>query len=97
MQLEITSKIEAAPSVLANRAVNLNQAQFELLQLFAKSSFCLPQSDVETFARTNGLFRNQLIESVNEICYEVLDDVLIEEDEEFYITNENYFRTIIHP
>ena len=33
----------------------------------------------------NGVFVNQLIESINDSYYEFLDDLLIEEDEENYV------------
>lgn len=39
--------------------------------------------------------KNQLIESINEICYNNLDDVLIEEEEDNYIINENYYQRIL--
>ncbi|RDV13322.1 hypothetical protein DXT99_20095 [Pontibacter diazotrophicus] len=75
--------------------VLLNDAQCELLQLFASNSFTIAQQEVEAFARMNNLMRNQLIDSINECCYEQLDDVLIEEDGEYYTIYENYFQQLI--
>jgi hypothetical protein len=46
------------------------------------------------FAKSKGIFKNQLIESINEICYDFLDDVLIEEEDDYYTINRNYFQTI---
>lgn len=95
LRIEITPKVAVAITAPSVSIVDLSPTQFELLQLFAKSSFSVPQTDVEAFARANGLFRNQLVESVNEICYEILDDVLIEEEDEYYVVSENYYRMIV--
>ncbi|HRI04913.1 MAG TPA: tellurite resistance TerB C-terminal domain-containing protein [Pyrinomonadaceae bacterium] len=95
VRIEITSKIDAVPGATSTSVVDLSQEQAELLQLFAKGSFNVSHGEVEEFARGKGLFRNQLIESINEICYEILDDVLIEEEDEHYVVSENYYRTII--
>lgn len=73
----------------------LNEVQAGLLELFAKSNFLITQEEVEGFARSKGLFKNQLIESINEACYETLDDVLIEEEEENYIISESYYQRIL--
>ena len=64
------------------------------LELFSKSNFSVPQSELEQFAKSKGIFKNQLIESINETCYEFLDDVLIEEEEDYYTINTNYFQRI---
>jgi hypothetical protein len=50
---------------------------------------------LETFAKSKGVFKNQLIESINEICYEILDDVLIEEEDEFYTINPDYYQKLL--
>jgi hypothetical protein len=41
-----------------------------------------------------GLFPGGLIESINESCYEKLDDLLIEEEDENYIMNPGYYQII---
>jgi hypothetical protein len=64
------------------------------LELFSKSNFSVPQSELEAFAKSNGVFKNQLIESINEACYGLLDDVLIEEEDDYYTINTNYFQII---
>lgn len=95
VRMEITAKFETATSEPTSGAVNLTPVQIKLLDLFAKNSFAVSQSDVESFARENGAFRNQVIESVNDACYELLDDVLIEEDDDLYVVNEKYYRTVM--
>ncbi|MCW2117943.1 tellurite resistance TerB C-terminal domain-containing protein [Flavobacterium sp. 7A] len=64
------------------------------LELFVKSNFSVSQTELEVFAKSKGVFKNQLIESINDICYDFLDDVLIEEDDDFYIINTDYFQKI---
>ncbi len=68
--------------------------QLSTLELFSKSNFSVPQIELEEFAKSKGIFRNQLIESINETSYDFLDDVLIEEEDEFYTINTNYFQRI---
>lgn len=65
------------------------------LELFSKSNFSMLQSEFETFAKSNGVFKNQLIESINEMCYEQLDGLLIEEDEEYYTINQHYYQKLL--
>jgi len=65
------------------------------LEIFAKNNFSILQSEFEDFAKSKGAFKNQLIESINEMCYEILDDVLIEEDEEYYTIDNNYYQKLL--
>jgi len=95
VQIEITPKGSFQDEEKFSN-IELNPVQSELLILFAKSSFYIPQDDVESFARFNGLFRNQLIESINDACYEILDDVLIEEEDDNYIVDPDYYKRIIN-
>jgi hypothetical protein len=59
------------------------------------NSFLIHQDEVDKFALNNGLFKNQLVDSINELCEEYLGgEVLIEEDKENYIIEESYYREI---
>lgn len=73
----------------------LGTTQQALLTLFAGQALILPQAQVEAFARQHGALRNQLIDSLNEQCYEHLDDVLIEEDGDTYIIYEPYYQQLL--
>ena len=53
------------------------------------------QSEFELFAKSKGAFKNQLIENINDICFERLDDLLIEEDEDYYTINQNYYQKLL--
>ncbi|WP_192349398.1 tellurite resistance TerB C-terminal domain-containing protein [Algoriphagus sp. Y33] len=94
IEIHITSvKGEVSESPFLEE-IELKPIHYSALELFSKNNFSIPVSEIESFAKANGVFRNQLIESINEACYEVLDDILIEEDEDFYIIEAMYFQTI---
>lgn len=95
VRMEITAKFDTGESDTRSTAVDFTPVQLRLLELFVKNSFTAAQADVENFARENGAFKNQVIESLNEACYEFLDDVLIEEDDDLYVVNEEYYRTVV--
>lgn len=65
------------------------------LELFAKSNFSVAQSEFEAFAKSKGIFKNQLIESINDTCYEFLDDILIEEEDDYYTIDPNYYQRLL--
>lgn len=74
--------------------LSLNLTQISVLEMFLKNNFSLPQIEIEEFAKSKGVFKNQLIESINESCYEILDDVLIEEEDDYYTIFPEYFQKI---
>ncbi|MGI4874323.1 MAG: tellurite resistance TerB C-terminal domain-containing protein [Janthinobacterium lividum] len=87
----------AAPPTLGSPVATgwgLSATQQALLVLFAEQALVLPQAQVEAFARQHGALRNQLIDSLNEQCYEHLDDVLIEEDGDTYTIYEPYYQQL---
>jgi hypothetical protein len=63
--------------------------------MFENGGYSVLQSEVEAFARSKGALKNQIIESINDMCYDHLDDILIEEDGEYYTVNPEYYK-IIH-
>jgi hypothetical protein len=74
--------------------LGLNAAQQALLGLFGAQQLALPQAQVEAFAKSHGVLRNQLIDTINEACYELLDDVLIEESGDDYTIYKAYYQKI---
>ncbi|RQO73970.1 hypothetical protein DBR43_00755 [Pedobacter sp. KBW06] len=73
----------------------LTAIQVEIILHFAKNNFVVPQQEIERIAKEKGLFKNQLVEGINETCYETIDDVLIEEEEDNYIIYETYYKSIL--
>jgi hypothetical protein len=94
IQIEITQKSEETHQSLFVSELAFTTIHKTALELFAKSNFSISQSEFEVFAKSKGVFKNQLIESINDTCYELLDDVLIEDEDDFYTINTNYFHKI---
>ncbi|SDI97668.1 tellurite resistance TerB C-terminal domain-containing protein [Chryseobacterium jejuense] len=76
--------------------LNLSDIQKEILDLFEKQSFNILQTDFEIFIKTKGLFMGSTIDSINECCYDILDDILVEEEDEYFIINTNYYKKLLN-
>ncbi len=94
IKIEITQKSEDTSHSAFFSDLTFSPIHISALELFSKSNFSIPQSELEIFAKSKGIFKNQLIESINETCYDFLDDVLIEEEDDYYTINTNYFQRI---
>ncbi|MDH7462176.1 tellurite resistance TerB C-terminal domain-containing protein [Chitinophagaceae bacterium 26-R-25] len=92
IEIESVSNEEGLSDFVKDVSINKNQA--DALVLFAEKSFLVPISEFDNYCKSQGLFKNQLIDSINDSCYDFLDDVLIEEDGDCYTINENYFKKI---
>lgn len=78
-----------------NEVLNLNNVQLEILRMMKDESFIIAQNEVDKFALKNGIFKNQLIDSINDACYDLLEgEPLIEEDEENYIIEKSYYQEL---
>lgn len=75
--------------------LGLDSSHLELLGIFAQNDHSLTKLQVEDFARSKGMMVNGLIDQINEQCYDVLDDVLIEEDDDSWTVLENYLKKIV--
>lgn len=75
-------------------SLQFNVIQAGLLDRFTKGSFTLTDSEVESYAKVNGVFKNQLVDSINEITFEVLDDLLIETEDDLFTITEEYYNII---
>lgn len=94
IEIHITSDPEIVNPSPFLEEIPFQSIHFQALELFAKNNFTVAISEFESFAKSRGMFKNQLIESINDACYEVLDDLLIEEDEDFFTIEATYFQTI---
>ena len=94
IKIEITQKSEETSHSAFVSDFTFSPIHILALELFSKSNFSIPQSELEIFSKSKGIFKNQLIESINETCYDFLDDVLIEEEDDYYTINTNYFQRI---
>jgi stress response protein SCP2 len=75
--------------------VGLDNIQKQVLKLFSENNLKILQLEIEMFVKSQGRFKNQLINSINEVCFEKIDDILIEEDGELYIINEYYYKKVL--
>lgn len=94
VQLAVLAPPASPSTSVFPAALGLSATQQLLLTLFAEQSLNLPQAEVEAFARQHGTFRNQLIDSINEQCYDHFDDVLIEEDGDAYTIYDAYYQQL---
>jgi hypothetical protein len=94
IEIEITQKSEVVNQSVFISDLSFTPIHISVLEFFSKSNFSVPQSELEVFAKSKGVFKNQLIESINETCYSFLDDILIEEEDDYYTINTNYFQRI---
>lgn len=94
IKIEITQKSEEFFLSPFLTELKLSPIHISALVLFSKNNLLIPQNELEVFAKSKGVFKNQLVESINEACYDLLDDVLIEEEDECYIINSNYYQRI---
>ncbi|MGM5630948.1 tellurite resistance TerB C-terminal domain-containing protein [Apibacter raozihei] len=95
IKIEITSKkpVDFTKSNYVNE-INLTSNQIDVLNFFSKSNLCISFEDFEAYAKEKNFLKNHVIDSINEIYYDTLDDILIEEEEEFYTILENYYQKI---
>ncbi len=91
-------EVEVVP--MANNSIliseiRLGKPQEELIKKITTHSFEILQGEVDRFAIENRMFKNQLIDSINEACEAFLDgEALIEEDGENYVIEESYYKAI---
>jgi hypothetical protein len=76
-------------------AVSLTPVQQQFILVFSKHNRVLSVGEIDAFARQNAVFRSHLIDGINEACYELLEDLLIEPEGENYILQDNYLKRII--
>lgn len=91
IQINITTDKVVAGISKYKKSLNLSDLQNEILNMFEKNSFSIAQDELEEVLKSKSQMMSSVIDSINEVCYELLDDVLIEEEENFYtIYPENY-------
>lgn len=95
IEIEIVQKNIGPVILLYKQNLCFTIINIALLDLFVKNNFSVLQEEIGVFAKSKGVFKNQLIESINEICYDDLDDILIEEDEEYFTINQDYYKRIL--
>lgn len=95
IEIEITQKNKVSNTSIYLSEIPFTPIHISILDTFIKNNYAVPQSELEVFAKSKGLFKNQLIENINEICYELLDDVLIEDEDDYNTINPQYYQRIL--
>jgi len=95
INLNINYNKETSLSSIFIKEITLTAIQSDALILLGKNGFSISIQDFDAFAKSNGAFKNSLIESINETCFEFIDDVLIEEEEENFNLNETYYQKLL--
>jgi hypothetical protein len=75
---------------------NFTNIQKEILDLFEKQSFNILQTEFLDFIKSKNLFMGSAIDAINDTCYETLDDILIEEEDEYFTINPNYYKKLLN-
>ena len=94
MTISIGSADQSIPADTNDSKIDFSPVQRQCLKVFEENDFTLSFESIELFAKQNGLFKNQLIDGINDRCMDLLDDVLIEEAEEGFEVNVNYHKQI---
>ena len=90
--IETTDKVKDSPYI---KDLVFTAEQMDLLDLFARHNLMLPVEEMESFARSKNIFAKPMIESINETCFEKLDDILIEEEKIEFVINPDYYQIIL--
>ncbi|MFB9057200.1 tellurite resistance TerB C-terminal domain-containing protein [Mariniflexile ostreae] len=94
-EIEIVVAVESISESPFKQCLNFNKTQIGILQIMQANTLVISQSEVDEFALKNGMFKNQLIDSINEICFELLEgEPLIEEEEENYVIEKFYYQEL---
>ncbi|SHF03485.1 tellurite resistance TerB C-terminal domain-containing protein [Dysgonomonas macrotermitis] len=98
LEIKITDKKAETKDEVQNiysSELLLSETQISVLSFFTKNNLSITTDDFKDYAKNNGWFARPIIDGINETCYEFLDDILIEEDDNYYIITENYYQTIL--
>lgn len=88
---EDSEHVDLTPNVLTKSKTSW---VMELLDMFNQNGFYLGKNQINSFAQSKGLMVNSMINQINEACFEVLDDNLIEESEDGWVVNKDYYEQI---
>ena len=95
VEMSFTKEQGSKDSVFRD-SLSLNILQEEVILKIAQNGFSIQQKLIEEIVLKNGQLKNQLIDSINEVCSDSLEgEFLIEEDEEFYIIEESFYEDLI--
>lgn len=94
---ETSNPTNSIENNVASQTYNFNASQNEiaLLGIFKEKNFILTSDEADIFCKGIGANKGALINNLNENCYDLIDDLLIETDETNYTINETYYQQIL--
>lgn len=95
IQIEIISKAPHTTTSVYLDSLMFEEIHLSTLDIFVKSNFTVPANEFSEFSKSKGVLKNQVIDSLNEKCFDCLDDVLIEEEPEYYTIEPNYYKKLL--
>jgi hypothetical protein len=97
VQIYITSNGNTESAISRfNSDLRLSELQKEVLEIFEKNSFSISQNELEEVLKSKNQMMSSVIDSINESCYETLDDVLIEEEDEHFTISPDYYKKLLN-
>lgn len=81
--------------VLAEGAVAFSEHQQDLLNYFVQHGYRCACDEVLDYIQGFGEFGELFIDTLNELCYDILDDNLIEQEDDEYVINEDYYHKLL--
>src|SRR5262249_15753939 len=96
IRLDINYIEEANTIAIYKLNDKLSGIQVDTLSFFSKKGFTVPETEFDTFIKSKGVFKNSLVESLNDTYFELLDDVLIEDNGTELTINESYYNKILN-
>lgn len=76
--------------------LHLSDLQKEVLEIFEKNSLSIPRNELEEVLKSKNQMMSSVIDSINESCYETLDDVLIEEEDDYFTIFPDYYKKLLN-
>ncbi|MDH6253401.1 hypothetical protein M2347_003128 [Chryseobacterium sp. H1D6B] len=97
VQIYITSNGNTESAISRfNSDLRLSELQKEVLEIFEKNSFSISQNELEEVLKSKNQMMSSVIDSINESCYETLDDVLIEEEDDQFTISPDYYKKLLN-
>lgn len=94
VKLDIQKKGQDKPPTLYSQDLTLSSIQIQTLQHFEKNELTIVKPELDIFCRENGYMAGQVINSINETCFDLIDDNLIEDLEGTFTITEEYYSKI---
>jgi len=76
--------------------LGLSEVQMDVLDFFERNSFSILQSELEDYMRSKQLFMGATLEAINDNLYDTIDDLLIEEEDEYFTINHKYYKKLLN-